>query len=256
MDQAMTENRAQVYLVGGWGSDPSIWDAVAEHLERASVRFSTVDWQEVIRDRQALDRLVLDRPAVLVGWSLGGLLALEATLRHPTAVAGLVMIGSTARMCKAKDYPGVDPLVAQGFKLQLRLLRQRTLHNFANLCFTDVATGQVVYPEAAEEYLRLCLSCENKALSDGLNCLLKTDLRDSLDTLAERSECAVKILHTRDDAVIPYVEAEYLAGRVPHSELILLESGTHSLPITMPEKVAEVILSLCWPDAEGDANDR
>jgi pimeloyl-ACP methyl ester carboxylesterase len=43
---------------------------------------------------RALDRARIDQPIVLVGNSLGGLLAIDYTLRYPERVCGLVLAGS------------------------------------------------------------------------------------------------------------------------------------------------------------------
>ena len=48
--------------------------------------------------QQVADLLTDDVPSVLVGHSLGGMVALGAALRRPAAVRGLVLLGSGARI--------------------------------------------------------------------------------------------------------------------------------------------------------------
>ncbi len=38
-----------------------------------------------------------DQPCLLLGWSLGGILAMELALKHPQQIAGLILIGTAAR---------------------------------------------------------------------------------------------------------------------------------------------------------------
>ncbi|NEQ50057.1 MAG: alpha/beta hydrolase [Leptolyngbya sp. SIO3F4] len=39
----------------------------------------------------------LDQPCLILGWSLGGILAIELTLRHPKKIAGLILVSTAAR---------------------------------------------------------------------------------------------------------------------------------------------------------------
>ncbi|MGD9126266.1 MAG: alpha/beta fold hydrolase [Planctomycetia bacterium] len=253
MNQPSFQTEPHLYLIGGWGSDSCVWQPALEHLRDAPLTFSVVDWQEVLHDSQTLDRLLLaaqeseaaPRPILLVGWSLGGMLALEATLRHLDVVQGLLLIGSTARMCEAPDYPGVDPRMIRAMKRKLRTNPTGVLHDFAELCFTNLETGQVTDPEACEAYFRQSESCDDASLAAGLDYLLETDLREAAEMLAEEGACEVHFFHAETDAVVPYCEMEHLSDRLPYCTECILESNVHALPLAEPEQTATRILRFC-----------
>ncbi len=67
------------------------------------------------------DALAADVPrAVWIGWSLGGLVALSAALRHRERVRGVVVMASSPRFLVADDWPGIDVKMFEQFEAGLR----------------------------------------------------------------------------------------------------------------------------------------
>jgi pimeloyl-ACP methyl ester carboxylesterase len=112
-----------VVIVAGAGDCAASWDPVAARVSTFS-RVVTYDRPGVGRSRSgslpSLDRYVFDLdavvaatasegPLVLVGQSLGGLIARQYTLRHRDRVAGLVLLDATPEAVAG------DPGVRAGF---------------------------------------------------------------------------------------------------------------------------------------------
>ena len=92
----------------GWANDRSVWEALATNLA-ADHRVTTWDLRghgasdipppDCYARSDALDDLAAvldaaDRPAILIGHSLGGYLSLAYTLGRPDDVAGLVLVAT------------------------------------------------------------------------------------------------------------------------------------------------------------------
>ncbi|MCL5270819.1 MAG: alpha/beta hydrolase, partial [bacterium] len=90
-----------ILFIPGWAATDQAWSAVRSRL--AGVRTHDLGWVAAQRDEAAV-RTILARepePWLLVGWSLGALLALRAALASPARLRGLILISGTARICAA-----------------------------------------------------------------------------------------------------------------------------------------------------------
>ncbi|MDE2139813.1 MAG: alpha/beta fold hydrolase, partial [Gammaproteobacteria bacterium] len=105
---------ADVFLVHGWALHGGVWDSLVPELAR-SWRVTRVDLPGHGRSRalpmpatlSALVSLVVHaapQSAVWLGWSLGGLVALQAALDFPQRVRALILVSSTPRFVTAPDW--------------------------------------------------------------------------------------------------------------------------------------------------------
>lgn len=100
-------------LLPGWGSSARVFAPLADRLAGAAeIRFEELplpgDRDEGTPGLEAaLEALVERLPAraVLVGWSLGGMLATRFATRHPERVAALVCIATSPSFTAREDWP-------------------------------------------------------------------------------------------------------------------------------------------------------
>jgi pimeloyl-[acyl-carrier protein] methyl ester esterase len=123
-------------------------------------------------------------PAVWLGWSLGGLVALTAALENPRHARGLAMLCATPRFLRAPDWPhGNDAAMVQQLASDLETDYHATLERFMAL----EAMGSPD-PRAELRQLRALAFArgepELRVLQEGLRVLETADLRDRLPQLA------------------------------------------------------------------------
>jgi len=110
-----------VVLLHGWAFDHRVWDRQVRVLAEAGHSTIAVDLRGHGRsarpyDGYALDQLAHDvirviteleiEPAVLIGWSLGGVTALRVALDAPDLLTNLVLVGSNGVATSRQDgYP-------------------------------------------------------------------------------------------------------------------------------------------------------
>lgn len=232
-------------LVHGWAMHAGIFAPIRAALT-ARFRVHAVDLpghgssperEGPLDLREVATRLVAEVPgAWWLGWSLGGLVALEAAIEHPHAVRGVALIAASPRFVEGPDWPhGVPHAVFDEFAAGLASDWRGTLERFLAL---EVAGSDRARAELRELRAHLYERGEPAlhVLEDGLRILADTDLR------AELAQLALPTLWIagRRDRLVPAAamqDAAALAG----GRFALIDGGGHAPFIGHPERVLHAL---------------
>jgi pimeloyl-[acyl-carrier protein] methyl ester esterase len=212
----------------------AVWGAAAEELS-ASFRVTRVDLPGHGHSRYRPERgdlgswaeaLLEAAPAgaVWLGWSLGGLLAVEAALREPGRVRALALMATTPRFLRGPDWPcGLAPDTLSRFRAALADDPAATLRRFLAL--------QVRGDEGARDLLRVLRrrlasapAPVPAALAAGLRLLAETDHRRRLGALRMPT---LWILGTRD-TLVPWGASQALAALAPDARVVGIPGAAHA----------------------------
>jgi len=135
---------------------------------------------------EALDSLLqpllatLPHNSTLLGWSLGGQLALRAAMLAPERVARLVLIATTPRLLRAADWPhGVDAALLALMRARVHEDSQAMVDEFLELQLRGCRNA-VPLLHALRTTLPMHGAALAPALHSGLEVLTYTDLRPLL----------------------------------------------------------------------------
>ncbi len=172
-------------LLHGWGASGAYLAAPDGGLRRRRPRPDPGDSQVGGRLAGGVSGRGSLRESVLVGWSLGGMLLLEALARleGPTPLA-TVLVGVAPVFCRRPDHPWGQPVAAvRAMRRALRSDPRRVINDFARAC---LAPGEESYrPEVAAGFDFTATAAH---LAQGLDYLRDKDLRGLLPAYSGPSD--------------------------------------------------------------------
>ena len=240
-------------LLHGWGLDSRVWSGVADELAR-DFRLTLIDLPghgrspaRAATDLPRMARALLRAApghAVWLGWSLGGLAALQAALDEPSRVARVLTVAGTPRFVQAGDWPrAVAPAVFDGFASDLQGDYPGTVRRFLALQARGSDQGRdtlrALRGLAPEEG-----TAAPPALAQGLGILRQADLRPRLAAL----EVPLAMLFGARDGLVPAGVAEHIAGLRPDADITILEGAGHAPFISHPAEFCRWVRSVCGVD--------
>ncbi len=229
-------------LVHGWGMHAGVWDGLPAALTRrlrpvpldlpghGGASFSPEHWSLDHWARDCLAQVAERAPdatagaAVWLGWSLGGLVALQAARLAPERIGALVLMAATPRFVRALDWQVAmaedrlgqfhDGLLADPAATLERLLalQVRGMKDARGL-LRRLRAGIAGRPEP-----------EPAALETGLKLLHEEDLRGPLPDI----RVPALWLFGACDTLVPAGVAERIALLMPQARVQVIEGAAHA----------------------------
>ena len=218
----------------GWGTSGHIWRRQQEafSLARLTVLTPSFPSWEVSWLVDYLKKLPLNE-TVLVGWSLGGMLLLEALAIGNLTPSKVVLAATPACFCAGEDHPVGQPRAAvRALRRTVRQDPRRGLADFGGRC---LAPGEADFREEILENFQY--QGNGPDLASGLDYLLNTDLRPQLAGVPP----GTLIIQGDEDAIVPPEQAEILSQYLKDSQVIRLPGAGHAPFVTQAEAFNEVI---------------
>lgn len=176
-----------------------------------------------------------DGPLVLVGTSMGGMLALEAARQAPERMAGLAMLGSSAR----PDTPELIRVRSEACELFAAGRMDEVLR--ANVLFAFHPTHQK-QPGLVGRYLAMLgRAGPNQLIAQNRAVMARVDSRPHLPNIS----CPVLVACGEADLLTPVEVSREMVALLPEAARAALEivpGAGHMLTMEQPERVSALLL--------------
>lgn len=188
-------------LLHGWGFNSELFNDLIKQY-KGQYRITAVDLPGHGRSNDidgGLDKWcdeiikTLPKNPILLGWSLGGLLAIKIATK--IAISKLILVASTPNFVQTNDWPyGINESNFRQFSDALELNLSKGLKRFVSLQTQDKSQLKALN-QSIDKF-----PASAKALNQGLEILLTTDLVDELNQL----KIPIEVILGNHDTLVPY----------------------------------------------------
>lgn len=237
-----------LYLIHGWAMHGGLFDGLRAELD--DCRIARIDLPGHGRNRErpwpadaghlADEVAELADDSWLVGWSLGGLVAMMAALNDRWRPRGLALIAASPCFTRRDHWPhGVADDLVEQMAAELLIDPDRVLSRFLALEVQGSSSASADLRALKEAALRHGPP-DPSALAGGLELLRETDLSQRLAAI----DRPVVLIGGRRDRLIPWAALEATARALPNARLVAVPGAAHAPFLTRPDAVADAIKEL------------
>ena len=247
-------------LIHGWGMNQGIWQPFLQYCEQkwqGKVTLEAIDLpgfgtnHELDIDPYNIDSVteivkdVLRPNTVVLGWSMGGLVAQHLVDTSAPNLIGQIQIASSPKFLQTDDWFGIKKEVLEQFKRQLSSDHLQLLKRFLSIQCIGLEKPKEQMKSMLEAICHFPLS-SSKTLSKSLKLLSDTDLRPST-SLPLNSPLPTLRIFGGFDSLIPKQTIPAIEHLYPNDSVYLIPKASHAPFLSHPELCFEAIDAFLKP---------
>ena len=238
----------ELVLIHGWGLSGNVWEGIYAPLSQFA-RVTLLDLPGYGRSALMLDKeynLVnlaaeiahrINDDSIVLGWSLGGMIATQMAVNFPQKVKKLILVASSPQYYRSKNWPhAVDTEILQSFASELVSDYKETILRFLAI--------QALGSDHSQEEIRLLRqrvfrdgTPKPTALQAGLDILLSANLRPILSDI----HCSSLIINGQNDRLVPMKSGQTLSKLIAKSQLAIFKGASHAPFISHPNTFIKLL---------------
>ncbi|MGV2872869.1 pimeloyl-ACP methyl ester esterase BioH [Colwellia sp. E150_009] len=256
-----TSEKIPLVLLHGWGLNSAVWQPLIESLPDDFTQFFNVVTLDLpgfgvnvsvditpyslANICQSITNTIT-KPAIYVGWSLGGLVATEMALRFPEKVLALITVASTPRFIEEKVqveeniqviWPGIKANVLAAFHQQLQVNIEKTIDGFLKI----QAMGSPHIRQDIKKISQLVFQqkmASQATLDQSLTLLESSDYRHTLQNVTQ----PFLRLYGNADSLVPKSVIEKVNELTPKSDVYIFKQASHAPFISHADDFKEILI--------------
>lgn len=247
-NQFLTDHeKIPLVLIHGWGLNSAVWQPFIDSLsDQFMARFNIITLDlpgfglnvDKVINPYSLANIcqqiheTIPKPAIYLGWSLGGLVATEMALRHQQKVLGLITVASSPRFLENIEacdgineivWPGIKAKVLTAFHQQLQVDTQKTIDGFLKI----QAMGSPHIRQDIKKISQLVFQhkmASKTTLDQSLTLLETSDYRQELTNIVQ----PFLRLYGEADSLVPKKVIEKVSLLATTSDQYIFKQASHA----------------------------
>lgn len=225
--------KPSLVLLHGWGLNHAVWQhlipLLADDYQLLTPDLPGFGLNQQCPSPYTLSAVAAEMAATIppqslvLGWSLGGLIATQLALEHPEKVKALALVASSPCFLAKAGWPGMDERVLSQFAGALSKDLALTVERFLAIQALGSETARQDIKALKQAVLSLPLP-SSEALAGGLQLLADGDLRSRLAEL----QMPLTYCFGRLDSLVPVAMLDTLSQICPAAEVTLLSKASHA----------------------------
>lgn len=240
-------------LLHGWGMHSAVWQPLLKKLS-LSFTLHLVDLPGMGFSRplepyhlHAISEKIsemLPLNADVLGWSLGGQVAMRLALDHPHIVRRLVLVGATPCFVNKADWDlGMAAAIFSDFANKVNADYHKTMTQFLTLQCMGAddarATVKLLRKKFAERPVP-----SSQILQKALGILLDADLRTEVAAITKPT----LLIHGDRDTLAPLQAAHWMMQHLPMGYLRLMAGASHAPFLSHPAPFVDALIQFLEPE--------
>jgi len=235
--------KQNIIWIHGWGCNSNIWGSLPQYFTEYNHLFPSF---RNARNSEGflsqIQKLLLDKDSILIGWSMGGMLALETALQNQQNIQKIIALNSTIRFTSDNHQYGWHKKVLLRMKKNVAVDPETTLLQFIKTIYSNDETHSAsafINRIFGSDILENCDFC-NAGLLAGLDYLINKNLSKEI----ARLQIPVLWIHGQWDTICPLEGFTKLRNQLSNSKTHYFEiipSAGHISFYHQPETAAKLI---------------
>ena len=225
-------NGPPMVLIHGWGMTGNIWTDIAKSLSK-NYELYIVDLPGMGRSEliepysidEIVDQVYLSTPnnAIILGWSLGGQIAIKLAVKYSNYINDLILVSTTPCFVKKNNWHcAIDEKNLLVFANQLTKNREKTMLSFLALQLLGSKDSNKIIKDLKRDFIDI--DNENyKGLIPALRLLQSVDLR----TMVSKVKAPSLIISGGRDKLTSCDASLWMQKRIKNSKIKNIETASH-----------------------------
>lgn len=203
------------------------WSEPVTHYSLDCITNDIADWMNALRLP----------PSAVLGWSLGGQVAMQLARNFSALISRLLLISTTPCFCQNDSWiHGLPETQIRTMRRQLQRAYHKALGDFFDLQFAD----EQLLTKRRQELLGF--NVLSSRLPQTKDCLSALDVLSIVDMRTSLQEiyCPTLVMHGANDKIIPNRAGCYIASAIDRAQLYLLDDIGHAPFMSQPDNCVEI----------------